>query len=149
MAGYYKKQGKTLIDVLEGLYKRFGYYMEDNFSLIYEGIKGMEKIRRIMEVFRKKYLKEIGTLELVEYTDYNERKVYDKNGKEIGKVEPHIAQSNVLKFVFSDGSWYAIRPSGTEPKLKVYIYSVDKVKTEATKKLSIIKDAILKKVAEA
>ncbi|HOH53414.1 MAG TPA: phospho-sugar mutase [Fervidobacterium sp.] len=149
MAGYYKKQGKTLIDVLEGLYKKFGYYMEDNFSLIYEGIKGMEKIRRIMDVFRKKYLKEIGTLELVEYTDYNERKVYDKNGKEIGKVEPHIAQSNVLKFVLSDGSWYAIRPSGTEPKLKVYIYSVDRVKAEATKKLSIIKDAILKKVAEA
>ncbi|MGB4752605.1 MAG: phospho-sugar mutase [Fervidobacterium sp.] len=149
MAGYYKKQGKTLIDVLEGLYRKFGYYMEDNFSLIYEGIKGMEKIRRIMEVFRKKYPKEIGTLELVEYTDYNERKVYDKNGKEIGKVEPHIAQSNVLKFVFSDGSWYAIRPSGTEPKLKVYIYSVDKVKAEATKKLGIIKDAILKKVAEA
>jgi len=149
MAGYYKKQGKTLIDVLEGLYKKFGYYMEDNFSLIYEGIKGMEKIRRIMDVFRKKYLKEIGTLELVEYTDYNERKVYDKNGKEIGKVEPHIAQSNVLKFVLSDGSWYAIRPSGTEPKLKVYIYSVDRVKAEATRKLSIIKDAILKKVAEA
>ena len=149
MAGYYKKQGKTLIDVLEGLYKKFGYYMEDNFSLIYEGIKGMEKIKRIMDVFRKKYLKEIGTLELVEYTDYNERKVYDKNGKEIGKVEPHIAQSNVLKFVLSDGSWYAIRPSGTEPKLKVYIYSVDRVKAEATKKLSIIKDAILKKVAEA
>ena len=149
MAGYYKKQGKTLIDVLEGLYKKFGYYMEDNFSLIYEGIKGMEKIRRIMDVFRKKYLKEIGTLELVEYTDYNERKVYDKNGKEIRNVEPHIAQSNVLKFVLSDGSWYAIRPSGTEPKLKVYIYSVDRVKAEATKKLSIIKDAILKKVAEA
>ena len=149
MAGYYKKQGKTLIDVLEGLYKKFGYYMEDNFSLIYEGIKGMEKIKRIMDVFRKKYLKEIGTLELVEYTDYNERKVYDKNGKEIRNVEPHIAQSNVLKFVLSDGSWYAIRPSGTEPKLKVYIYSVDRVKAEATKKLSIIKDAILKKVAEA
>lgn len=149
MAGYYKKQGKTLIDVLEGLYKKFGYYLEDNFSLIYEGIKGMEKIKRIMEVFRKKYPKEIGTLELVEYIDYNERKVYDKNGKEIGKVEPHIAQSNVLKFIFSDGSWYAIRPSGTEPKLKVYIYSVDKIKTEATKKLSIIKDAILKKIAEA
>lgn len=149
MAGYYKKQGKTLIDVLEGLYKKFGYYMEDNFSLIYEGIKGMEKIKRIMEVFRKKYPKEIGTLELVEYIDYNERKLYDKNGKEIGKVEPHIAQSNVLKFVFSDGSWYAIRPSGTEPKLKVYIYSVDRVKTEATKKLSIMKDAIVKKIAEA
>jgi len=149
MAGYYKKQGKTLIDVLEGLYKKFGYYMEDNFSLIYEGIKGMEKIKRIMDVFRKKYLKEIGTLELVEYTDYNERKVYDKNGKEIRNVEPHIAQSNVLKFVLSDGSWYAIRPSGTEPKLKVYIYSVDRVKAEATRKLSIIKDAILKKVAEA
>jgi len=149
MAGYYKKQGKTLIDVLESLYKAYGYYLEDNFSLIYEGLKGMEKIKRIMEVFRKKFPKEIGDLELVEYIDYAERKAYDVNGKEIGEIEKHIPASNVLRFFLSDGSWYAIRPSGTEPKLKVYIYTVDKVKDEAKKKLSVIKETILRIVGEA
>jgi phosphoglucomutase len=149
MAAYYKKQGKTLIDVLESLYKTYGYYLEDNFSLVYEGLKGMEKIRRIMEVFRKRYPKEIGTLDLVKYIDYLERKVYDANGNFIGEVEKHIPASNVLRFFVSDGSWYAIRPSGTEPKLKVYIYTVDKVKEEAKKKLSVMKDAILKIIAEA
>jgi len=86
---------------------------------------------------------------LVKYIDYLERKVYDANGNVIGEVERHIPASNVLRFFLSDGSWYAIRPSGTEPKLKVYIYTVDKVKEEAKKKLSVIKDAILKIIAEA
>lgn len=149
MAAYYKKQGKTLIDVLESLYKNFGYYLEDNFSLIYEGLKGMEKIRRIMEVFRKKFPKVIGTLDVIEYIDYKERKIYNQNGIEIGEVEAHIPASNVLRFFLSDGSWYAIRPSGTEPKLKVYIYTVDKVKDEAKRKLTIIKDTIMKIVSEA
>lgn len=149
MAAYYKKQGRTLIDVLESLYKKFGYYLEDNFSLIYEGLKGMEKIRRIMEVFRKKFPKEIGMLELVEYIDYKDRKIFDRNGKEIGEIEAHIPSSNVLRFFLSDGSWYAIRPSGTEPKLKVYIYTVDKIKEEATKKLQVIKETIMKIINEA
>ncbi len=149
MAAYYKKQGKTLVDVLESLYKKFGYYFEGNFSMIYEGLKGMEKIRRIMEVFRKKFPKEIGPLELVEYIDYKERKVYDRNGNVIGEVEKHIPESNVLRFFLSDGSWYAIRPSGTEPKLKVYIYTVDKIETESKKKLSLIKDTLLKIINEA
>jgi len=149
MAAYYKKQGKTLVDVLESLYKKFGYYFEGNFSMIYEGLKGMEKIRRIMEVFRKKFPKEIGPLELIEYIDYKERKVYDRNGNVIGEVEKHIPESNVLRFFLSDGSWYAIRPSGTEPKLKVYIYTVDKIETESKKKLSLIKDTLLKIINEA
>lgn len=149
MAAYYKKQGRTLIDVLESLYKKFGYYLEDNFSLIYEGLKGMEKIRRIMEVFRKKFPKEIGMLELVEYIDYKDRKIFDRNGKEIGEIEAHIPSSNVLRFFLSDGSWYAIRPSGTEPKLKVYVYTVDKIKEEATKKLQVIKETIMKIINEA
>ncbi|MGC8902950.1 MAG: phospho-sugar mutase [Fervidobacterium sp.] len=149
MAAFYKKKGKTLIDVLQSLYKKFGYYLEDNFSLVYEGLKGMEKIRRIMEVFRKRFPKEIGTLELLEYIDYNERKLYDKYGNVIGNVEPHIPTSNVLRFFMSDGSWYAIRPSGTEPKLKVYIYAVDKIESEAKRKLTVIKETILKIINEA
>ncbi|MFN3329091.1 MAG: phospho-sugar mutase, partial [Fervidobacterium pennivorans] len=149
MAAFYKKQGKTLIDVLDSLYKKFGYYLEDNFSLVYEGLKGMEKIKRIMEVFRKKFPKNIGTLELVEYIDYKERKVYDAHGNAIGEIESYIPSSNVLRFFLSDGSWYAIRPSGTEPKLKVYIYTVDKIKDEAKRKLAIVKETLLKIINEA
>jgi len=149
MSAFHKKHGKTLVDVLEGLYKKYGYYLEENFSLVYEGLKGMEKIRRIMEKFRKHYPRQIGFLDLVEFIDYKVRKVFDKNGNEIGEVEPHIPSSDVLRFFLSDGSWYAIRPSGTEPKLKVYIYSFDKVKQEAARKLEIIKDVIMKIVAEA
>lgn len=149
MAAFHKKQGKTLVDVLEGLYKKHGYYLEENFSLVYEGLKGMEKIRRIMEKFRKHYPREIGFLDLVEFIDYKVRKIFDKHGKEIGDVEQHIPASDVLRFFLSDGSWYAIRPSGTEPKLKIYIYSFDKVKQDAVRKLEMIKDSIMKIVAEA
>lgn len=149
MAAYHKKRNKTLLDVLEHIYRKYGYYLEDNFSLVYEGLKGMEKIKRIMERFRKHFPKEIGTLELTEYIDYKARRVYDRDGREVGEVEPHIPASDVLRFFLSDGSWYAVRPSGTEPKLKVYVYSVDKVKSEAQRKLEIIKDAIMRLVAEA
>ncbi len=149
MVAYYKKQNKTLIDVLENIYKDYGYYLEDNFSLVFEGLKGMEKIRRIMEKFRNKFPKNIGYLDLEEYIDYLDRKVYDLNGNYLRDVEEHIPQSNVLKFIMSDGSWYAVRPSGTEPKLKVYIYSVDKTKEGAVEKLRLIRSKIDEIVAEA
>ncbi len=149
MCAYYKKRGKTLIDVLENIYKDYGYYLEDNFSLVYEGLKGMEKIRRIMERFRGKFPKNIGYLDLAEYIDYLDRKVYDSNGNYLRDVEEHIPQSNVLKFIMSDGSWYAVRPSGTEPKLKVYIYSVDRTKEGAVEKLKLIRSKIEEIVAEA
>lgn len=140
-AGYYKKQGKTLVDVLNDLYKEYGYYLENNFSLIYEGIEGMEKIKRIMKYYRNNFPKKIGNLNLEKYIDYLEGNIYNVDGEKIGEVnKDHIPSSNVLRFFFEDGSWYAVRPSGTEPKLKVYIYSFATDREESERKLKLIEE---------
>ncbi len=129
MAAYYKAQGKTLLDELEDIYKEYGYYLEKLISIVLEGIEGSQRIGRIMESFREDPIINIGgDMELVKTIDY----LKDETGN---------PKSNVLKYYFDDGSWYAIRPSGTEPKIKVYIYSKDKDK----KKLHKIRSRLWKK----
>lgn len=143
-AAYYKKQGKNLIEILEETYKEFGYYREKQISIVLEGIKGSARINRMMEVYRKEYPTSINGVRLVQYTDY-------KVGKDIniisGKVyESDIPASNVLKFILEDGSWYAVRPSGTEPKIKLYMYSkADNLKV-AEEKLVKMRECILSKL---
>ncbi len=110
MAAYYKQQGKNLLEELDVLYKEHGYYLEELISIVLEGIEGRERIDRIMDSFRAEPIENIANMELAKTIDY----LYDNTG------EP---KSNVLKYYFDDGSWYAIRPSGTEPKIKIYIYS--------------------------
>ncbi|KAF2957084.1 phospho-sugar mutase [Marinitoga sp. 38H-ov] len=140
-AGYYKKLGKTLVDVLNDMYKEIGYYFEDNFSIIIEGLEGMAKMKRIMEVYRKEFPKEIGDMKLVRYIDYLEKK--DLNLTTGDTKETDVPKSNVLRFFFDDGSWYAVRPSGTEPKLKIYIYSKDKEEEKSKEKLKLMKEKIM------
>ncbi len=123
MAAYYKKAGKTLLDKLEELYEEYGYYKEKLISIVLEGLEGVEKIQNAMENFRQDPIKKIGNMRLVKYTDYLTEEVIDLESGNVTKTD--TPKSNVLKYVFDDGSWYAIRPSGTEPKLKVYIYSKD------------------------
>ena len=108
MAAYYKKVGKTLIDVLGELYEKYGYYLDALDSFTLEGIEGMEKIKSLMAYFRTEGKSLFANL--TEMLDYAE----GIDG---------LPKSDVLKFCFADGSWLAIRPSGTEPKIKVY-YSV-------------------------
>ena len=118
-AAYYKSQGKTLIDILNEVYEEFGYYRENLISIVLEGIEGQDRIARMMVEYRKDNPKTIGSAKLVKYIDYDIQKSYDMiNGTE----EPTgIPVSNVLKFYFDDESWYAVRPSGTEPKIKIYM----------------------------
>lgn len=140
-AGYYKKLGKTLVDVLNDMYKEIGYYFENNFSIIIEGLEGMAKMKKIMEVYRKEFPREIGDMKLVRYIDYLEKKDFDlKTGE---TKETDVPKSNVLRFFFDDGSWYAVRPSGTEPKLKIYIYSKDKEEEKSKEKLKLMKEKIM------
>nr|WP_240739571.1 phospho-sugar mutase [Marinitoga lauensis] len=140
-AGYYKKLGKTLVDVLNDMYKEIGYYFENNFSIIIEGLEGMAKMKKIMEVYRREFPREIGDMRLVRYIDYLEKKDYDLvNGE---TKETDVPKSNVLRFFFDDGSWYAVRPSGTEPKLKIYIYSKDKEEDKSKEKLTLMKEKIM------
>jgi phosphoglucomutase len=140
-AGYYKKLGKTLVDVLNDMYEEIGYYFEDNFSIIIEGLEGMAKMKRIMEVYRKDFPKEIKDMKLVRYIDYLEKKDIDLTTGETKETD--VPKSNVLRFFFDDGSWYAVRPSGTEPKLKIYIYSKDKEEEKSKEKLKLMKEKIM------
>lgn len=125
MAAYYKKQGKSLLDVLEDLYKENAYYGEKLISIVLEGLDGQALIGRIMEDFRANPIKEMDGIKLLEVIDYKN----DETG---------LPKSNVLKYIFDDGSWYVLRPSGTEPKIKLYIYSVDKDKKVSEDKIDLI-----------
>lgn len=105
MAAYWKARGKTLADTLNDLYATYGYYLDELDSFTFEGLAGMEKIRSLMERFRTKGKKIFP--DVVEQIDY-------------WKGINGLPKADVLKFRFRDGSWLAVRPSGTEPKIKFY-----------------------------
>lgn len=129
MAGYYKRQGKSLLDVLEELYQEHGYYKEKLISIVLEGLEGSKRIGRMMEEFRKEPINSFEDMKLIKVVDY----LLDETGN---------PKSNVLKYYLDDGSWYAIRPSGTEPKIKLYIYSKDKNSEVSTRKIELIESTV-------
>lgn len=133
MAAYYKKRGKSLLDVLAELYEDQGYYFERVNSYVLKGLDGQERIKRMMVDFRENPLVSLGELRHDRTEDYL---------KGVGD----IPKSNVLKFFFQDGSWYAIRPSGTEPKIKVYMSVVGKDEKDALEKIRLITEATEKKM---
>lgn len=133
MAAYYKKQGKSLLDVLEELKDEYGFYDERLISIVLEGLEGQEKIGHIMKDFRENPLTEIKGMKLEKTIDY----LNDDTG---------IPKSNVLKYYFDDGSWYALRPSGTEPKIKIYIYSKGESEKDSKKKLDSIEKSTKEKI---
>lgn len=108
MAAYYKAQGKTLTDVLEELYHRHGYWMDAQDSYVFEGASGAQKMQKLMEEVRTNGATIIEAAgEAVKFSDYSEG---------IGE----LPRADILQFQFDDGSWIIVRPSGTEPKIKVY-----------------------------
>jgi len=116
-ACYYHAQGKTLVDVLNDLYVRHGFYEESQVSLTLKGMEGAAKIKEILANLRATKVEKILDFDVVKFEDYKEC-VVRENGVE-SKLEG-FAISDVLKYYLSDGSWIAIRPSGTEPKCKFY-----------------------------
>ena len=143
MTAYYLKNGLNLLQVLEDLYQKYGYYEEDQHSIYLEGAEGEKKIAEIMEAFRKK-LPEVKDMEMVRIEDYETGKSYDLKLKKTSSIT--LARSNVLKIIFSDGSWYVLRPSGTEPKIKLYLSFNAKTKKEAQQKVHLSKSTILQKI---
>lgn len=133
MAAYYKLKGKTLLDELEELYNEHGYYLEKLISIVLEGIEGSQRIERIMDSFREEPIQNIDNMKLIKTIDY----LQDKTGN---------PKSNVLKYYFDDGSWYAVRPSGTEPKIKIYIYSKDENRTSSENKIKAIEKAAMNRI---
>lgn len=133
MAAFYKKEGKSLLDVLEDLREEYGCYDERLISIVLEGLEGQERIARIMKEFRENPITEIKGMKLEKTIDY----LNDETG---------IPKSNVLKYYFDDGSWYALRPSGTEPKIKIYIYSKSEDEKDSKKKLDLIEKSTTEKI---
>lgn len=129
-AAYYKKMGKSLLDVLEDIYRQYGYYKEAQTSLIYDGIEGAKRIERMMISYRENPLMEYDGIKVAKEIDYI-------NGYE------DIGPSNVLKFLLEDGSWFAVRPSGTEPKIKIYIYTRGKNAAEAEEKVEMLRKIVV------
>lgn len=132
-AAYYKKQGKTLLDIRSELFETYGYYKEKQISLVLEGIEGQKRIGRMMETYRKDYLTTFGDKEVSEAIDY------------LGGYKD-IPSSNVLKYKLNDGSWFALRPSGTEPKIKLYIYTKAPTDNEAAANIELIETTVLGKL---
>jgi phosphoglucomutase len=116
MAAYYKAQGKTLVDVLDMLYKEYGYYFDKLESFAYEGASGMQKMDAIMQSVRKAPPKTVGGVEVAAVCDYLEQVKYASGQKEAIL----LPSSDVIGLMLAGGSSITIRPSGTEPKLKVY-----------------------------
>ena len=126
MAAWYRKRGMTLYEALQNLFQKYGYFAESQVSLIRKGEKGAEEISAIMEKFRNGAPQRFG-----QKTDY-------RNGFE------DIPASNVLRFTIDESTWFAVRPSGTEPKLKLYFYTRKPNSSEANNTISSLQEDVLK-----
>ena len=130
-AAYYMAEGKTLMDVLNSLYDEYGYFLDalDNFA--FKGVDGADKISALVNSLRENPPAKVGDANVVKIEDYESKEMMDAG----------FPSSNVLKFFMDDGSWVAVRPSGTEPKCKFY-FSVVAEDREATKqKLDVMRAA--------
>ncbi len=129
MGAYYKKQGVSILQVLEDLYSEYGYYNEKLISIVLEGLEGQQLIGRIMKDIRSNPIHKIGNMKLERTIDY----LNDKTDAGV---------SDVLKYYMDDGSWYAVRPSGTEPKIKLYIYTKGNSKEDSIDKINQIEKSV-------
>ena len=128
-AAYYRKQGKTLWNVLMELFEKYGYYAEDEPNIILEGLEGAARIKRMMAYVRANLPTEVAGAKVIKTVDYI-------NGYE------DIPASNVLRFWLDNDSWFAIRPSGTEPKIKFYFYTKQDSREKALAVNKKIKDEV-------
>ncbi len=141
MAAYYKSKGCTLYEQLLSLMDKYGYYIEDLKSIRLEGLVGQEKIKQIMKDLRSLKPEWVGLNQVVMIEDYLARERYDLI---TGKTTPlDLPKSNVLKFFFADKSSFAIRPSGTEPKIKIYLSVVGETMVDGKEKVQKLKDDVV------
>ncbi|MCR4566847.1 MAG: phospho-sugar mutase [Pseudobutyrivibrio sp.] len=128
-AAYYRKQGKTLWDVLQEIYAKYGFFAEDEPNIILEGIPGAQRIQRMMKWFRENIPTEVAGSKVEKVIDYI-------------KGYEDIPPQNAIRIFLENGSWFAIRPSGTEPKIKFYFYSNQDSRENALTVNAQIKDEI-------
>lgn len=129
MAAYYKKQGKSLAEVIDGLYEEFGYYLNKTYSFEFEGAAGMQKMAEIMTNVRENTPSTVDKYNVAKVSDYMLKKETDLVSGEIKDIE--LPTSNVIALNLDGDNAVIIRPSGTEPKIKLYITAVGKDKKNA------------------
>ena len=144
VASFYKEQDKTLVQVLNDIYEEFGYYQEGVLNIYLRGQEGSARINRIMRHFQNIELNSIVNRNIARVEDYD-LGIYKENGQ-VGKLT--LPNSLVVKYIFDDGGWFVLRPSGTEPKLKVYISIVCKTEAESKALVESLKDAVSKIIDE-
>ncbi|MGO3608472.1 MAG: phospho-sugar mutase, partial [Enterococcus sp.] len=144
VAAYYKKQGKTLYDGLQDIFEEYGYYAEKTISVTLSGEKGAEEIKAIMGNLRSESPKSFANTAVVLTEDFKTSKAVSADGSEKSIDMP---SSDVLKYTLADETWLAIRPSGTEPKIKFYIGVKGDSHEAAAEKIATYEEAI-RKIAE-
>ena len=137
---YYKHEGLTLVDVLNNLYERFGYHHEDQVSLTLKGSEGSQKIKSILNHFRTSSIDEFAGIKVIGKEDY----LFGEKTYKGVQSKLDFPASDVIKFYLEDGTWLAIRPSGTEPKCKFYFCVLGKSSQEVKDKFVLINEALKK-----
>ncbi|HSP46587.1 MAG TPA: phospho-sugar mutase [Clostridiaceae bacterium] len=141
MALYYKMKGMTLYDALIEVYEKYGYFREEIVSFTLEGKDGQSKITKCIEYLRADTLKELDGVKTLYKEDYKLRERLDVvNGT---KEEITLPESNVIKYTFEDDSWFVVRPSGTEPKMKAYVAVTGKDLEDSKTRLEAFKKAVV------
>ncbi len=133
VAAHFKSEGKTLYDGLQALYEKYGYFLEKTISVTVQGLEGPAKIKALLDGLRKEVPSNFGGIKVAVAQDFAVNQQVDAEGvvSEIG-----LPTSNVLKYILEDGSWIAVRPSGTEPKIKFYMGVKAATQEEAQEKLA-------------
>ncbi len=138
MAAYYKKQGKSLVDIIDGIYNEYGYYLNTTLDFYFEGAEGMQKMSGIMDSLRTNAPAQIAGYQVVSVADYDTHVATDLLTGATEKID--LPKSNVLSYTTQGGHCAIVRPSGTEPKIKIYITAIGATVDEAK--------AITDKIAE-
>ena len=139
LAAYYRSRGLTLADGIEEIYKEYGYYAEKTISVTLSGVDGAEQIKAIMAKFRNNAPKEWNATAITVVEDFKAQTATAADGTVKNLTTP---PSDVLKYTLADGSWIAVRPSGTEPKIKFYIAVVGETNEESQAKIANIEAEI-------
>lgn len=138
IAAYYRSRGLTLADGIEEIYKEYGYFAEKTISVTLSGVDGAAEIKKIMDKFRDNAPAQFNTTDIAKTEDFLAQTATSANGVEKLTTPP----SNVLKYTLADDSWIAVRPSGTEPKIKFYIATVGTDLADAEAKIANIEKEI-------
>ncbi|MDT8716517.1 phospho-sugar mutase [Clostridium sp. 19966] len=147
MTLYYKSKGISLYEALINLYNKYGYYKEKLVSLELKGKEGQEKIAKAIDFLRNNLDDSVNSVKITEKNDYKLSISYDKINNTESKI--NLPKSNVLKFILEDGSWFVVRPSGTEPKMKVYLSVVSDGLDKSDAEIKELEEAVMKIINDA